>query len=324
MKKLVLSLLMALGILSANAQCNEIFISEYVEGSGNNKALEIYNPTSNSIDLSKYRVTRWQNGSAVWGPQYSDSLKGLIGPNEVRVLVIDRRDTLNSGTDTPTALALRLKADIFLSKDYTKSFAMSFNGDDALSVDKWDVASSSWLPVDIFGKIGQRPQIPTNPNRTIGWSDSFPYYTGLGMWWTINHTMIRKGTVNRGVTTNPSFFNPKLEWTIQPNNLFDSLRTHNCICQKFPAGINTVNAIQALQVFPNPTSGMIQAFVKSDLEQTNITDMHGRTQTVKSGMIHTNGFNIVQISTDGLSSGIYFITGIDKQGNRYSGRFEKI
>jgi predicted extracellular nuclease len=31
--------------------CSELFISEYVEGSSNNKAIEIYNPTSSSVDL---------------------------------------------------------------------------------------------------------------------------------------------------------------------------------------------------------------------------------------------------------------------------------
>ena len=39
--------------LLANAQdCTELFISEYVEGSHNNKALEIYNPTDTDIDLN--------------------------------------------------------------------------------------------------------------------------------------------------------------------------------------------------------------------------------------------------------------------------------
>ena len=38
-----------------NAQdCSDIFISEYVEGSYNNKAIELYNPTNEAIDLSKY------------------------------------------------------------------------------------------------------------------------------------------------------------------------------------------------------------------------------------------------------------------------------
>ena len=56
---LLFSIVPYLGI----SQCSDLFISEYVEGSGNNKALEIYNPTANSIDLSAYTIARYSNGS---------------------------------------------------------------------------------------------------------------------------------------------------------------------------------------------------------------------------------------------------------------------
>ena len=35
---------------------SELFFSEYIEGSSNNKALEIYNPTDNAINLSASAV----------------------------------------------------------------------------------------------------------------------------------------------------------------------------------------------------------------------------------------------------------------------------
>ncbi|HIF15277.1 MAG TPA: lamin tail domain-containing protein [Bacteroidetes bacterium] len=41
------------------AQCTDLFFSEYVEGTHNNKALEIFNPTNDSIDLSNYRIIRY-------------------------------------------------------------------------------------------------------------------------------------------------------------------------------------------------------------------------------------------------------------------------
>ena len=50
--------------LSSFAQdCTKIFISEYVEGWSNNKALEIYNPTATAVNLSEYFVARYSNGS---------------------------------------------------------------------------------------------------------------------------------------------------------------------------------------------------------------------------------------------------------------------
>ena len=53
MKKILLSALCFCSGIAAFGQCNELFISEYVEGYGNNRALEIYNPTANPVDLSQ-------------------------------------------------------------------------------------------------------------------------------------------------------------------------------------------------------------------------------------------------------------------------------
>ena len=45
----------------------DLFISEYVEGStGNNKYIEIYNPTNETIDLSAYAIDLNTNGGASW------------------------------------------------------------------------------------------------------------------------------------------------------------------------------------------------------------------------------------------------------------------
>src|SRR6185295_16902729 len=65
------SLTCALGVLvglavpgMAQAAPTELFFSEYIEGSSNNKALEIYNGTAAPIDLaaSGYSVQMFSNG----------------------------------------------------------------------------------------------------------------------------------------------------------------------------------------------------------------------------------------------------------------------
>lgn len=313
MRKLLLGLIMFTGALNAAAQCNELFISEYVEGNGNNKSLEIYNPGTGTVDLTQYRVTRWQNGAAVWTRQFSDTLIGSIGSNEVKVVVIDRRDTTKTGNDTPVALKLRLKADMFVSTVYTRSFAMNFNGDDALSLDKYDNASKIWKPIDIFGKIGEQPQLPSNPNRTIGWSDSFPFNRGLGLWWTINHTMIRKRTVTRGVNTNPSYFDPRKEWMLYPNDMFDSLRTHNCDCNKFAAGVRNESS-NNLELFPNPASEETMAFLESDAAAVLLTDITGRALTADYSIERTNGYAILRLRTAALKPGVYQLSVYGNRG----------
>ena len=45
-------------------QVSDLIISEYAEGSGYNKYIEIYNGTGSSVDLSDYQVWRIQNGGS--------------------------------------------------------------------------------------------------------------------------------------------------------------------------------------------------------------------------------------------------------------------
>ncbi len=322
MKKTLFALGCILSMVKLGAQCNELFISEYVEGTRNNKALEIYNPGTATIDLSNYRVTRWQNGSAVWTSQFSDLLSGTIGSNEAKVLVIDRRDTTQTGQDTPVTYNLRVKADLFLSKDYNTSFSMSFNGDDAMSLDKLNTATNKWSPIDIFGKIGQQPQLPSNPSRTIGWSDSFPNNTGLGLWCTIDKTLIRKHGIKQGVSANPANFNPRKEWEVYPVNTFDSLRTHICDCNKFAAR-NQEIAAQQVQLFPNPATSEVKAFFQGAVISIIAMDMQGRKVQLPFEMQYPNGFAIATISTASLSSGVYHLQAIGAGQENYSARLIK-
>ena len=43
-------------VFMANGQTYDLFISEYAEGSSDNKYIEIYNGTGTSIDLSDYEL----------------------------------------------------------------------------------------------------------------------------------------------------------------------------------------------------------------------------------------------------------------------------
>ena len=67
MKKILLLSFSLLALFTAKAQCNEVFISEIVEGWSNNKAVEIYNPTNNTVNLNGYGLVRFQNGSTSYG-----------------------------------------------------------------------------------------------------------------------------------------------------------------------------------------------------------------------------------------------------------------
>jgi hypothetical protein len=98
MKKILFFLAVCCGAFTAAmsqnapAPCSEIFISEYVEGANNNKAIEIFNPTNREIDLTQYRLARNNNGGT------SLSITGFlpnskIAPFKTYVVVLDKRDT---------------------------------------------------------------------------------------------------------------------------------------------------------------------------------------------------------------------------------------
>ena len=140
--------------------CSELFFSEYIEGSSNNKAMEIYNPTGASVDLSDYVVYRANNGAATPG----DSLHptGMLASGDVYVLGNASGDPLIlAQTDTTTTITF-------------------YNGDDAI----WLVNKVSGDTVDIIGEIGVDP----GTNWTVG--------TGA----TSEYTLVRKVTVQSGTT----------------------------------------------------------------------------------------------------------------------------
>jgi len=70
----------------------ELFFSEYIEGTSNNKALEIYNGTGSAIDLGTagYNVQMFFNGNTSAGTTIN--LTGTVSNNDVYVLAPSTAD----------------------------------------------------------------------------------------------------------------------------------------------------------------------------------------------------------------------------------------
>jgi predicted extracellular nuclease len=83
-----------------------LIISEYIEGSSNNKAIEIYNGTGNSVDLSLYTLQKDVNGDEVWGNTYSYS--GTLADGEVYIVANSLSDPiiLSEANDTNNGVIL--------------------------------------------------------------------------------------------------------------------------------------------------------------------------------------------------------------------------
>ena len=288
MKKILLSLSLVTAALAVNAQvCSDLFISEYSEGSANNKAMEFYNPTGTAINMNNYRLVRYSNGSAI-GTDSTD-LVGTINPGATFVIAngtgVTSGTTSTSPACSPTLQALAQQLD----HAYPNPTAM--NGDDALVL----VKISPYKRLDIFGKIGEQP--------TTAWSDVAPYDGTVGKWWTKDHSMQRKASVQMGVSTNPTGFNPKLEYDSLPNNNWSNIGLHTCSCP--PVGIKeNVKAIY-LKVFPNPSNGSEITFVSDkNIKEINIFNAIGQVVLTHAAIVSES---TTILRNTNLAKGIYYI-----------------
>jgi len=86
MKGLLLSVCIVLLNLSVSSAHASLFFSEYIEGTSNNKALEIFNPGSNSVDFSagNFTLQFFFNGSSSAGSTLN--LAGTLGSGDVWVV----------------------------------------------------------------------------------------------------------------------------------------------------------------------------------------------------------------------------------------------
>jgi len=120
------------GTVTVTPTCSDLFFSEYLEGSSNNKALEIYNPTNASINLASYSVKAYNNG----GIAISNSLQlpnKNLAPYDVYVIA-----------NSQAVAAILSVAD-------TTSTVTYFNGDDAVVLFKNNDT------LDIIGDVGVDP-----------------------------------------------------------------------------------------------------------------------------------------------------------------------
>src|SRR5574343_101302 len=169
MKKTLLFVsVLALGTTYAQ-NCSELFISEYVEGSGNDKALEIYNPTGSAIDLAGYRVERFSNGEATSAAGGVLNLSGSIAPYSTFVIVNGVGVTSTATGSSPAAsTTLQAMADLLDGAYPAPTF---MNGNDAIAL------FNGSTMIDLMGKIGDASMVSSQ-----SWSDAFPKdtWTELG------------------------------------------------------------------------------------------------------------------------------------------------
>lgn len=168
----------------------ELFFSEYIEGSSNNKALEIYNGTGAAINLAagSYSVQMYFNGSTSAG--LTVNLTGSVAAGDVYVLA-----------------QAAANATILAQADQTQSSGW-FNGDDAVVLRKGTTI------IDVIGQIG------FDPGSEWG--------TGLDS--TADNTLRRMDTVCGGDANGSDAFDPSVEWEGFAQDTFGGLGSHTVNC----------------------------------------------------------------------------------------------
>ncbi len=174
----------------ADLATSDLFFSEYIEGSSNNKALEIYNGTGAPVDLSAgdYAVEIYFNGNT--SPGTTIALTGTVADGDVFVLA-----------DNDAAAAILAQAD----QTSTSNF---FNGDDAVVLRKGGTI------IDAIGQTG------VDPGSQWGSGDTS----------TQDNTLRRQANVCGGDGNPNDTFDPATAWNGFAQDTLDGLGAHTADC----------------------------------------------------------------------------------------------
>ena len=273
-----------------------VILSEYVEGTSNNKALEIYNGTASAISLAadQYVLMLYNNGSNT--PTYTIALTGTVASGDAYVIV-------NSAGAEPALLAL---AD--------ELGTLFYNGDDAVVLRS---GGTNGPVVDSMGQVGFDPG----------------EYWGTTNNKMKDMTLRRKASVVQGDTNPGDAYTPETEWDAFPVDTFTDLGLHTMNCTSGPAdtdGDGMQDWWEELH-FGGPTNATAGAHSDNDsipdgdeyvmdtiptnsesfLEVTSISNLAGRAVSFPSSTGRLYG---VQESANPLSGGSWSNLGAEAFG----------
>ena len=212
----LLSLVLCLGMLPGAAlaaetkTASDLFISEYVEGSGSNKAVEIYNGTGQVVNLSQYTLVMVNfSGSSTPTKDASErslALSGTLNDGETFVYY-------NSGIASDLAGAAHKESN---------NTVINFNGNDYVYLKKGDTI------IDVIGGTS------TSMN-------DYPYDGAFAA----DCTLVRNADV-----TGPSETYQEDQWTDQGKDALNGLGSHTMGSTSQPGGGEEDTTVAAPQADP--------------------------------------------------------------------------
>ncbi|AHX60849.1 ExeM/NucH family extracellular endonuclease [Aeromonas media] len=250
---------LAVGLALSGQTQAQLLISEYLEGSSNNKAVELSNLGATPVDLSQYRLALYTNGKPLTdAPTNSLTLQGTLAPGASLVLA------------NPSA------SGEILAKATQTSGNLVFNGDDALVLYRGSEI------VDSVGQVGVDP-------GTAWVSGSVS---------TLDMTLRRKATVSTGRTDATGPFDPALEYVAAAKDDASGLGCSgdaSCDGTQPPTFVCPVDTLVPVPAIQGPGSSPLVPAGKFESEQAHAT--RGIVTQVVNGLY--KGFFIQDPQGDG-------------------------
>jgi len=343
MKRIILFVFAVISTLSLSAQCSELFISGYVEGYGNNRALEIYNPTDAPIDLSGYSIGRFSNGDLP--PNLFESIQlpaEMLASDDVFVIVLDKRDSLGSGLETPVWNGYQLWGPAIDA--VTMEPRLDMNGDTIYDVQYDTNNNNLHLYGDVYrdfldlqGKadVFLCPIYADNNSMYFNGDDAVALISGTSvandysnvidvigvigedpgitwqtpdsLWITRDKSLTRKFDIAGGTGAVLQPLGGTLDydqWEISSKNDFEGVGNHECTCAS-PNSVKGLNEV-AFKMFPNPLSAnelSIQA--EEAIETVEVYNVLGELVYVSQSDISSQ---TVTLDIPNLSNGVYAVS----------------
>ena len=239
--------------------CSQLLISEYGEpSSGNGKYIEIYNPTSQAINLSNYELWKITNGGN-W-PETTYSLTGVLAPYNTFTLA-------NNASDVPNA------------NEYTTTSIMLFSGDDAMGLAYNGGSGNSFSLIDVIGTEGADPG--------SGWN-----VAGVTNG-TKDHTLIRKASVqnpNTDWASSAGTTTANSEWEVVTYGL-DNFGSHSSDC--FCSGTTTTWTSTGWSNSAPTIHDM--AIIESDYNTSQSGSFEACTLVINSGILNIELGNYIKV-----------------------------
>ncbi len=337
MKYIYSTLLACLVAFGVSAQCSDLFISGYVEGYANNRALELYNPTNAPIDLGQYSVGRFSNGGTTIENITLPSGRMLM-PYDVYVIVLDKTDTTQSGFEEPVWNGYNLLDTLF---DSVTGLPVLDDDGNVVIAPQYDSNGSAYFgsptynaDYDLLGRADTLacPVYSLNNALYFNGNDAVALVFGAtvaadgsniidvigvigedpGQSWedntggfvTRDRTLKRKFNIQQGTGVVAAALGDTLaysDWDINPKNTFNVIGSHDCVCDV--TSTSSVNQIP-FAVYPNPTSGEA-VMIESETSFERVVIYSALGQQVSAERFSPTSFKQVDISQ--LPTGIYLV-----------------